>query len=84
MSTLMEIMPDKPRVSIDVNTNGDNARQAHVNTEILMSRVSIDVNTNDNEIMSTSHACIDVNTNEIMPDKPRVSIDVNTNGDNEY
>ena len=24
MSTLMEIMPDKPRVSIDVNTNGDN------------------------------------------------------------
>ena len=27
MSTLIEIMPDKPRVSIDVNTNGDNARQ---------------------------------------------------------
>ena len=27
MSTLMEIMQDKPRVSIDVNTNGDNARQ---------------------------------------------------------
>ena len=28
-STLMEIMPDKPpHVSVDVNTNGDNARQA--------------------------------------------------------
>ena len=27
MSTLMEIMPDKLRVNIDVNTNGDNARQ---------------------------------------------------------
>ena len=27
MSTLMEIMPDKPRVIIGVNTNGDNARQ---------------------------------------------------------
>ena len=27
MSTLMEIMPGKPRVSIDVNTNGDTARQ---------------------------------------------------------
>ena len=28
MSTLMEIMPDKPHVSIDVNTNGDNVRHA--------------------------------------------------------
>ena len=28
MSTLMEIMSDMQRVSIDVNTNGDNARQA--------------------------------------------------------
>ena len=38
MSTLMEIMQDKPRVSIDVNTNsGDNDRQASM---------SIDVNTN--------------------------------------
>ena len=27
MSTLMEIMPDKPPLSIDVKTNGDNARQ---------------------------------------------------------
>ena len=27
MSTLMEIMPDKPCVSIDVNTNGNNANQ---------------------------------------------------------
>ena len=27
MSTLMEIMPDKPRVNIDVKTNGYNARQ---------------------------------------------------------
>ena len=25
---LMEIMPDKPRVSIDINTNGDNTSQA--------------------------------------------------------
>ena len=28
MSTLMEIMPDKPRVNTDVNINGDNVRQA--------------------------------------------------------
>ena len=28
MSTQMEIMPDKPHVGIDVNTNGDNSRQA--------------------------------------------------------
>ena len=28
MLTLIEIMPYKQRVSIDVNTNGDNARQA--------------------------------------------------------
>ena len=41
MSTLMEIMPDKPHVSIDVNTNGDNARKP---------RVSIDVNTNGDNV----------------------------------
>ena len=28
MLTLIEIMPYKQRVSIDVNTNGDNGRQA--------------------------------------------------------
>ena len=28
MSTLMEIMPDKTHVSIDVNTNVDNTRTA--------------------------------------------------------
>ena len=28
MSTLMEKMPEKPRVSIYVNINGDNIRQA--------------------------------------------------------
>ena len=38
MSTLMEIMLDKPRVSVDVNTNSrDNADKP---------RMSIDVNTN--------------------------------------
>ena len=47
MSTLMEIMSDKQRVSIDVNTNGDNARQATL-------RMSIDVNTNgDNARQAT-------------------------------
>ena len=45
MSTLMEIMPYKSRVSIDVNTNGDNARQP---------RVNVDVNTNgDNARQAT-------------------------------
>ena len=33
MSTLMEIMPDKPRVSIDVNTNGDNADKPRVSID---------------------------------------------------
>ena len=28
MSTLIDIIPDKPRVSIDVNTNGDIVRLA--------------------------------------------------------
>ena len=65
MSTLMEIMPDKPRVSIDVNTNGDNARQA--TREVLMSTLM--------EIMPDKpRVSIDVNTNGDNADKPRVSI----------
>ena len=61
MSTLMEIMLDKQRVSIDVNTNEDNAKQATLEyTRQLMEimpdkpRVSIDVNTNgDNARQAT-------------------------------
>ena len=50
MSTLIEIMPYKPRVSIDVNTIGDNARQATCESTLMETmpkpRVSIDVNNN--------------------------------------
>ena len=38
MSTLMEIMPDKPRVSIDVNTNEDNAKQATLEYRLMEPR----------------------------------------------
>ena len=54
MSTLMEIMPDKTPVSIDVNTNGDNAMSTLI--EIMSDKpgVSIDVNTNaDNARQAT-------------------------------
>ena len=53
MSTLMEMMLYNPRVSINVNTNGDNARQA---------RVSIDVNTNGDNVRQ-ARVSIDVHTN---------------------
>ena len=56
MSTLMEIMQDKPRVSIDVNTNGVNARQAtrEMPTLRVPYKSSIDVNTNgDNARQAT-------------------------------
>ena len=59
-------MPDKPRMSIDVNTNGDNARQATRDASTLIVEIMP-----DKPRMS-----------KIMPDKPRVSIDVKTNGYN--
>ena len=74
MSTLMDIIPDQPRVNVDVNTNGDNARQATREYRVYMSKLM--------EIMPDKpRVSIDVNTNGDNADKPRVSIDVNTNGD---
>ena len=50
MSPLMNIMPDKPRVSIDVNTNGDNMMSTLMEIMPDQPRVIIDVNTNGDNV----------------------------------
>ena len=51
-------MPEQPRMSIDVNTNGDNVMSTLIDIMSDKPRVSIDVNTNGDNLRQATREYI--------------------------